>query len=68
MPSSNSVEACPRACPHLVLLLRSRANCCSACALMRAERLKTLLNGCKKVLALLPKSIQIGSWRYSSGW
>ena len=45
MPSSNSVEACPRARARLVLLLCARAPCCSACALMRAERLKTLLNG-----------------------
>ena len=45
MPSSNSVEACPRVRAPLVPLLRARAPCCSACALMRAERLKTLLNG-----------------------
>ena len=47
MPSRNSVEACPRVCARLVLLLRARAACCSACALMRAERLKPLLNGCQ---------------------
>ena len=46
MPSRNSAEACPRARARLVLLLRARAPCCSACALMRAERLKTLLNRC----------------------
>ena len=47
MPFRNSVEACPRARARLVLLLRARALCCSASALMRAERLKTLPNGCQ---------------------
>ena len=46
MPSRNSVEACPPAGARLVLLLRAPAPCCSPCALMRAERLKTLQNGC----------------------
>ena len=46
MPSRNSVQACLRARARLVLLLRARAPCCSACALLRAERLKTFLNGC----------------------
>ena len=46
MPSSDSVEACLRARARLVLLLRACAPCFLACALMRAERLKTLLNGC----------------------
>ena len=46
MPSSNSVEACPRARARLVLLLLACAPCCSACALMCAEQLNTPLNGC----------------------
>ena len=46
MPPRNSVEACPRARARQVLLLRARALCCLACALMRAQQLKTLLNEC----------------------
>ena len=46
MPSRNSVEACPRPLARLVLVFRARAPSYSACVLMRAEEMKTLLNGC----------------------
>ena len=46
MPSGSSVEGRPRTPAPLVLLLRAHALCGSACPLMRAELLKTLLNGC----------------------
>ena len=55
MPSRNSVEACPRARACLVLLLCARAPCSLACALMRAERLKSVSS------ILSPKWILIGS-------